>query len=287
MKLFKLFKLFIGVIMIALGFMLILGTTSCSRGLDKKDIGTAYLIVGLDNKGNSIRARNDLTLLLVKTTNGYDVISYPRDTLVEIPERGKWLINSLNPFCGAVGMARTMEYISGYRIKGFLEIDLQGCRNLVASVPMLNSVAGNPEKSVRERKHLPNELHRQLRIQAFLKYIHNNKFGDVVPSVLLSKLLIANATYTDMNVDDLTSLLSDIRRNNVEFKMGSGHYRTVVFDYAFIKQPHVCWILDEPIAFTNMHNPYVYPFDDKPKRLNIKTYTNALYYSNFIIHKKI
>ncbi len=108
--------------------------------------GTTYLIVGSDSrKGLSPEERKRLgtgnaesrladTILLLHTGSGPNLLlSFPRDSLVEVPGRGTTKINS--SYSGGPRLVvRTIEENTGIRVDHYIEIGMGGVVNVVDAV---------------------------------------------------------------------------------------------------------------------------------------------------------
>ncbi len=109
--------------------------------------GTTYLLVGSDSRddltpaerkelgtGGEVGQRTD-TIMLLHTGSGPDLLmSIPRDSIVDIPDRGENKINAAYAFDGPKLLVQTLENETGIRIDHYVEIGLGGFVNVVDAV---------------------------------------------------------------------------------------------------------------------------------------------------------
>lgn len=104
-----------------------------------------FLVIGSDSRegleslqnfGESDGARGDV-IMLVKLYPGLgsaQILSIPRDLLVDIPGKGTNRINAAYSFGGAPLMVRTVKQVTGLPIHHYVEIDFVGFRSLVDEI---------------------------------------------------------------------------------------------------------------------------------------------------------
>jgi LCP family protein required for cell wall assembly len=101
-----------------------------------------FLVIGSDtragldslqNFGESDGARGDVIMLikLYPSDGNVQILSLPRDLLVEIPGRGTDRINSAYAAGGAPLMVRTVKQVTGLPIHHYVEVDFVGFQSLV------------------------------------------------------------------------------------------------------------------------------------------------------------
>lgn len=96
--------------------------------------GTNYLVVGSDERPGLAGRRTD-TIMLLHTGSGPNVLmSVPRDSIVEIPERGTSKINSAFAAGGPRLLVRTFEQNTGIHVDDYVEIGFTGMVSLVDAV---------------------------------------------------------------------------------------------------------------------------------------------------------
>ncbi|SDS28690.1 cell envelope-related function transcriptional attenuator common domain-containing protein [Nocardioides scoriae] len=112
--------------------------------------GTTYLLVGSDSRkglspaenkrlgtggvGEDIGQRTD-TIMLLHTGSGPSMLlSIPRDSLVEVPGRGRTKINSAFAAGGPKLLVQTIEQNTGVRVDDYVEIGFGGFVNAVDAV---------------------------------------------------------------------------------------------------------------------------------------------------------
>ncbi len=96
--------------------------------------GTTYLVVGSDARAGLAGQRTD-TILLLHTGSGPDLLmSLPRDSNVEIPDRGTNKLNAAFALGGAKLLTRTIESETDIRIDHYVEIGFTGFVDLVDAV---------------------------------------------------------------------------------------------------------------------------------------------------------
>ena len=104
-----------------------------------------FLVIGSDtragleslqNFGESEGARGDVIMLVKLYPSGGNVqiLSLPRDLLVEIPGRGTDRINAAYAKGGAPLMVRTVKQVTGLPIHHYIEVDFVGFQGLVDDV---------------------------------------------------------------------------------------------------------------------------------------------------------
>ncbi len=111
--------------------------------------GTTYLLVGSDSRKGLSRKENrrlgtggvgDVgqrtdTIMLLHTGSGPSLLlSIPRDSIVEIPGRGRTKINAAFAFGGPKLLVETLEQNTGLRIDHYVEIGFGGFVNAVDAV---------------------------------------------------------------------------------------------------------------------------------------------------------
>lgn len=108
--------------------------------------GTTYLIAGSDRRGGTTLKddgvqgqRADTMMILHKAANGNAyLVSLPRDTLVDIPGKGKYKLNAAYSFGGPKLLVSTVEGFTGLTIDHFVEIGFDGVSGLVDAVGTVN-----------------------------------------------------------------------------------------------------------------------------------------------------
>ena len=122
--------------------------------------GTTYLLVGSDSRegltpaqrkefgtGNAAGQRTD-TIMLLHTGAGPNLLmSIPRDSLVEVPDRGTTKINAAYAFGGPKLLVKTIEQNTGIRVDEYVEIGIGGFVGLVDAV---GGVQICPEKAMQD-----------------------------------------------------------------------------------------------------------------------------------------
>lgn len=124
--------------------------------------GTTYLIVGSDKADDlSEDQRKELrtgpragtntdTIMLLHTGDGPNVLmSIPRDTLVEVPERGTEMINAAFSQGGAKLLVRTVEGLTGIRIDHYVEL---GFGSIINTVDALGGIEICPKIDMKDPK---------------------------------------------------------------------------------------------------------------------------------------
>jgi LCP family protein required for cell wall assembly len=96
--------------------------------------GTTYLVVGSDGREGLAGERTD-TIMLLHIGSGPDLLmSIPRDSIVDIPERGTNKINAAFALGGPELLVRTVESETGIRVDHVIEIGFDGFVGLVDAV---------------------------------------------------------------------------------------------------------------------------------------------------------
>lgn len=109
--------------------------------------GTTYLLVGSDSRedltprqrrafgtGNDAGRRTD-TIMLLHTGRGPNLLlSIPRDSIVDVPGRGRTKINAAYAFGGAPLLVQTIEQSTGIRIDNYVELGFAGFVSVVNAV---------------------------------------------------------------------------------------------------------------------------------------------------------
>lgn len=131
--------------------------------------GTAILLVGSDGRDELSQAdrarlgtgdvqgqRADTMMLLYKPEHGRSVVmSFPRDSYVEIPGHGKNRINAAFAFGGPQLLVETVEANTGIAIDGYLEIGFLGVVNAVDAVGGIDVCLDEPIKDRDSHLDLP------------------------------------------------------------------------------------------------------------------------------------
>lgn len=124
--------------------------------------GTAVLLVGSDGRsdlspedrrrlgtGSTEGGRTDTMMLLYTAPNGKSVLlSFPRDSYVDIPGHGKNKLNAAYALGGAPLLIRTIEGNTGIKIDGYLEIGMLG---LVDVVDAVGGIEICPKQAIKDR----------------------------------------------------------------------------------------------------------------------------------------
>lgn len=113
---------------------------------DKTDTpGVTYLIAGSDRRGGAVAddgttgERADTLMLMHKAPNGRTyLVSLPRDTLVDIPDKGTHKLNAAYALGGPQLLVATVEGFTGLKIDHFVEIGFDGVEQLVDAVGTVN-----------------------------------------------------------------------------------------------------------------------------------------------------
>lgn len=107
--------------------------------------GVTYLIAGSDRRGGAVAddgtqgERADTMMLMHKAPNGRTyLVSLPRDTLVDIPGKGKYKLNAAFSFGGPKLLVATVEEFTGLKVDHFVEIGFDGVSELVDAVGTVN-----------------------------------------------------------------------------------------------------------------------------------------------------
>ena len=104
-----------------------------------------FLVIGSDtragldslqNFGESEGARGDVIMLvkLYPADGNVQILSLPRDLLVEIPGRGTDRINAAYSAGGAPLMVRTVKQVTGLPVHHYIEVDFVGFQSLVDEI---------------------------------------------------------------------------------------------------------------------------------------------------------
>lgn len=104
-----------------------------------------FLVIGSDSRegldslqnfGESAGARGDVIMLikLYPDLGSAQILSIPRDLLVDIPGKGTNRINAAYSFGGAPLMVRTVKQVTGLPIHHYVEIDFVGFQSLVDEI---------------------------------------------------------------------------------------------------------------------------------------------------------
>lgn len=104
-----------------------------------------FLVIGSDSRagldslqnfGESEGARGDVIMLIkLYPDDGHvQILSLPRDLLVEIPGRGTDRINAAYAVGGAPLMVRTVKQVTGLPVHHYVEVDFVGFRSLVDDI---------------------------------------------------------------------------------------------------------------------------------------------------------
>lgn len=101
--------------------------------------GTTYLLAGADLGDDGAAQRTDTIMLLHKAPNGQSyLVSIPRDTLVDIPGRGKYKINAAYAFGGPELLVKTVEQFTGLTIDHFVTLGFDGVSQVTDAVGHVN-----------------------------------------------------------------------------------------------------------------------------------------------------
>ncbi|EEG77512.1 LCP family protein [Dethiobacter alkaliphilus] len=95
---------------------------------------TNILIIGVDAAGDVGRADSIIVMSLNEATEDVSLISIPRDSRVEIPDRGMDKINHAMAYQGISLMRSTVENLLGVPIHHYVFTNFSGFQNIVDSV---------------------------------------------------------------------------------------------------------------------------------------------------------
>src|SRR5688572_8768822 len=104
-----------------------------------------FLVIGSDSRagleslqnfGESAGARGDVIMLvkLYPADGNVQILSVPRDLLVEIPGKGTDRINAAYAAGGAPLMVRTVKQVTGLPVHHYVEVDFVGFQSLVDDI---------------------------------------------------------------------------------------------------------------------------------------------------------
>lgn len=110
---------------------------------------TTFIVAGTDERpGERNRGRTDTLMLLTFGSGPTVLTSIPRDSLVDIPGRGRTKVNAAYAYGGAPLLVRTLEQATGLRIDGFTQV---GFDSLVQVVDAVGGIEVCPEKDLKDR----------------------------------------------------------------------------------------------------------------------------------------
>lgn len=214
--------------------------------------------------------------MIVSIQDRIRIVSFPRDSLVDIPGRGKWLINAIHFNQGFEGSRRYFEEMTGLQIDDVVIIKLEDIRELAQRFAFLGRI--HPafkrllqdyeytEDWIRHRRLLGVEYNRQLRIQKYIHHLISTTAKIRLPRIILTRIgeIITNQIYkTDLNVDQIVEIKRRFDKKDVDFYIWPGEYRKCAFDYSWYQGTNFCYIL-ERIEFQDMiqrgpvRNPFIY-----------------------------
>jgi anionic cell wall polymer biosynthesis LytR-Cps2A-Psr (LCP) family protein len=104
------------------------------------DNRVSFLVMGTDSRHATGRRGDDVLMLarvdvdLDPTTTGASVVSIPRDSWVDVPERGRDKISAAYGHGGPTLLVRTVEKLTDVRIDHFAIIDFAGFQEMVNAV---------------------------------------------------------------------------------------------------------------------------------------------------------
>ncbi len=98
--------------------------------------GRNFLVIGSDARPGDTASRSDVIILAhVAEDNGrVDLVHFPRDLYVPIPDRGRDKINAAYAYGGAPLLVRTLQDLVGVRIDHVAKIDFEGFKRLTDAV---------------------------------------------------------------------------------------------------------------------------------------------------------
>lgn len=110
------------------------------------------LLLGVDARPGEQDARSDslIVVSIDRSTKKIAMVSIPRDSLVEIPGRGKGKINTANAFGGAELARTTVEDLLGIEIPYYVKTNFEGFQEIVDTL-------GGVELEVDKRMYYPSE----------------------------------------------------------------------------------------------------------------------------------
>lgn len=133
-------------VLLGIGYARIDKVDAIPRGdRDAVSAGRVYLLIGSDSRedlspeerrrlgtGSAAGRRTDTIMLLHVPRSGRPaLVSVPRDSLVEIPGRGRDRINAAFAFGGPKLLVETLESATGVRIDDYVEVGFGGFANIV------------------------------------------------------------------------------------------------------------------------------------------------------------
>jgi hypothetical protein len=269
----------------------------------------AYLFIGIDEKSsNVVRGRNDVNILAFVTDTGVELVSFPRETLIYLDERGWRIMSHAYPLLTAAGTTRAIEDEFNIKIDHYYAIDLPRLRKLITNI-----VNGSPktlgklfnrrikdEYWIRHRKSLIIEAGRQLRIQKYLE-----RFLGVIQFIpldfefkqeLFTKMIkLATSTSID-TASEFNNVYMNIVKGDRSWSLWPGKYQRVGFAGCGINQIDRWTYVPSAYNYTefikrkDIRNPFTYSeseiltFASNGSKLNNLKYLMDWYQDTFIMY---
>jgi len=225
-----------------------------------------FLVLGVDERGRcNYRGHNDISILFCIEGEKIRAFSFPRDMIVDIPEKGWWLICNVFPYLTGPGAARWFENYFDIRIDNYIVFDVHAARKMakrVSRIPLLPEFMKKLSKDydyiedwVRHRHKLKLEIARQKRIQAFLDHAYrtvkankNKLFYAEETRVighLIAEFMVKTAVSTDLGYFGVLRILDDFMcADDIEWHIWPGTYAPRNFDYPIFEGMRYCWVSD-------------------------------------------
>jgi len=241
------------------------------------------LILGTENRLKLARGWNDIIILVTEHRGKVQITSFPRDTLVFIPPKGYWTINSLYLVLGAEGTVNWFNHrFKNLHIDNYVIIDMDKIGAIFKELEVL-PLPGALSKMiddfeyahdwVRHRSKLKyQDYSRQMRVHTYLdkvvgkiKNFHVNK---IVEWALVS--IFQKNTKTSLLSQDIVRLIHSFKDKPIEYCLWEGTYRKVYFrlskgnGYVFQEGDKQAYVLgtDDYNEIKPYKNPYIYSTQD-------------------------
>lgn len=115
------------------------------------DSKLTLLLMGVDRRDKEAsRADTIIVAFIDQSTKKVNLLSIPRDTLVEVPGHGETKINHAHAYGGSELMKETISDFLGVPINKYVEVDFEGFKNMV-------DILGGVTIDVDERMYRPSE----------------------------------------------------------------------------------------------------------------------------------
>lgn len=285
--------------------LILLVMVGCSKAKDfvyTEPTGVT-LVLGTENRQGLARGWNDITALVIDKGQGIEIVSIPRDSLVDIPTKGKWTLNSLYLVYGIKGLTNWISEHWKIDVDNYVVYELKNGEKLHKLLG-IDTKYSYDQAWIRHR-HKLNDYKRQIRIQSFVDQKVLPKLSNL-PNLMVRTtvglgLSIAKECniYSNVGANLMRNIVYAHNNKKIAYTIADGRYQRTYFElvknngYCFLKGWTTTFKLTTDMTGTLVRNSskfynenYVYSIHDilSNRQLDIITPYDSkddVYYTNW------